>query len=95
MAHADWNSAAFLGPTIAPIAWARVALLAFTWAAAALNSLDPAKVARWASMISSMCSPSSMANADRSRSGGASRAAAALGVTLALASVAPAVNVLW
>jgi hypothetical protein len=66
-----------------------------TWAAAALNSLDPAKVARCASMISSMCSPSSMANADRSRSGGASRAAAALGVTLALASVAPAVKLLW
>jgi len=36
-----------------------------------------------------------MANADRNRSGGVSRAAAALGVTLALASVAPAVNVVW
>jgi hypothetical protein len=79
LAHADWNSAAFLGPTIVPMAWARVALLALT-CAAALNSLDPAKVARCASMTSSMCSPSSMANADRSRSGGASRAAAALGV---------------
>jgi hypothetical protein len=36
-----------------------------------------------------------MANADRSRSGGASRAAAALGARLALASVAPAVKLLW
>jgi hypothetical protein len=72
-----------------------VAVLALTWAAAASNSDEPAKVARWASMISSMCSPSSMANAERSCSGGVSSLAAAVGVTLALVRVAPAVKLAW
>jgi hypothetical protein len=67
-------------------------VLSLTCVAAALNSGAPAKVARWALTISSMCSPSSMAKAARSFSGGASKPTASSGVTLAFASVAPAVN---
>jgi hypothetical protein len=90
LAQARWNSAAFSGPTIPPIALARVAVLALIWAAAASNSGEPAKVARWASTISSMCSPSSMAKAERSCSGALSRSAASLAGRLALARVVPA-----